>query len=230
MADNSPDNPTTITPTEFAPLDGPIKQQRRGHPIAVAITVALLVAAVALWFLLTARAVSFETTPASATIKLDSALSVKLSDRYLVRPGNYQLEAHAEGYFPLQQSIEVTTDDSQHHKLQLEKKPGHLQLTTSPSGATITIDGETRGQTPVLISDLSPGEHQLHVMAPRHFAHSATVNIIGLDQTQPLNIELEPAWGQLSLNSQPAGAVVLVSGQKRGVTPLTTELLSWGKM
>ena len=219
----------SITPTEFAPLDGPIKQSQRLHPVAIAIAIALLIAVAVLWLLLTARAVFFDITPSDATVTIKSKLLVPLSDSYLLRPGNYTVHATADGYYPLQQNIQVNNADNQRYALQLEKKPGHLQLTSTPDGANITIDGESREQTPALLNNLSPGEHQLQLMAPRYFAKSATVQITGLDQTQQLSVELKPAWGQLTLNSNPSGATVFVSAQKRGVTPLTTELLTWGE-
>ncbi|UTW44137.1 PEGA domain-containing protein [bacterium SCSIO 12696] len=231
MADNPSPHTSqqTIAPTEFTPLDGPIVRRKRVHPVAIAIAVALLVAGVALWFLLTARAVFFDTEPGGVEVEIDASLLFQVSDSYLIRPGTYPVRATAEGYFPLEQDIEVTGDDNQRFALVLEKKPGHLQLNSQPQGATITLNGEPAGTTPALLSDLPAGEHQIQLEAPRHFARSLTVDITGLDKTQDLQAQLDPAWGDLQITSEPAGADVFVSGEKRGVTPLSTELLTWGE-
>ncbi|MGS2724357.1 PEGA domain-containing protein [Porticoccus sp. GXU_MW_L64] len=229
MADHSQQSPQTITPAEFAPLDGPIVRRKRVHPVAIVIAVALLLAAVVLWFLLTARAIFFDPDPAAASVEVEGGLVFQLSDSYLVRPGSYSVRASAEGYHTLNQQIDVSNDDNQRFALSLEKKPGHLQLSSQPPGAEVTLDGQVVGQSPLRLGDLSPGEHQLQLAAPRHFTRSLTVDITGLDQTQELDVSLDPAWGQLQLTSSPAGAEVFVSGEKRGVTPLTTELLTWGE-
>jgi hypothetical protein len=39
--------------------------------------------------------------------------------------------------------------------------PGTLQVTTTPPGARVTVDGKARGVTPLTLSDLSPGRHEV---------------------------------------------------------------------
>jgi hypothetical protein len=41
------------------------------------------------------------------------------------------------------------------------KATGSVQVTTTPAGARVTVDGKPRGVTPVTVSDLSPGNHQV---------------------------------------------------------------------
>ncbi len=218
-----------IAPAEFTPLTKPIKKRRRMRPVTVSIVIALLIAGVAIWYLLSARAVFFDTEPATAQLELDYPLIIRVSDSYLMRSGTYKVKATADGYFDLEQEIIVSDADSQHIPLILKKKPGHLNISTTPDTATIVMDGIELGQTPTVLRDIAPGSHTLELQAPRYFSETLTVDIEGLDKTQTLEHALRQAWGSLSLESTPAGAEVFVSGESRGHTPLTTELLEWGE-
>src|SRR6185369_3775902 len=40
---------------------------------------------------------------------------------------------------------------------------GSLQVRTEPGGARISVDGVARGSSPVVVSDLAPGEHAVVV-------------------------------------------------------------------
>jgi hypothetical protein len=41
------------------------------------------------------------------------------------------------------------------------KAAGSVQVTTTPAGARVTVDGKPRGVTPVTVGDLSPGNHDV---------------------------------------------------------------------
>lgn len=219
----------SISPAEFTPLRGPIKRRRKLRPVAIAVTCALVLAGLVLWFLLSARAIFFDTVPANAQIQIEGAFVFQVSDSYLMHPGSYEISSSAEGYFPATQTIEVSKADSQRFDIVLEKMPGHLELTSTPTGASVTLDGIPRGETPVTIESLSPGAHQLVMSAPRYFKQTLAIDIEGLDKTQSRQVELKPAWGQLTIDSSPKGADVLIAGELRGQTPLTTELLEAGE-
>lgn len=227
---------STIAAAEFKPLEATATtrlQKLRAllfRPVGMIIGLALIVSFLVLGFLLTAKALIVDVEPADAEITIEGGLILPISGNYLLRPGDYTLRATAEGYFPTDMAFRVKEADSQKLELRLQKKPGHLQLTTSPAGATVMVDGESKGQTPLTIDGLSPGEHTLELLAPRHFSLQTQVAIEGLDKTQQLELALAPAWGSLVVTSQPEGATVIVGGETRGVTPLTTELLQQGEM
>jgi len=222
-------NNVSITPAAFEPISAVTKERwapRRSHVVTCS---ALAILGSVLWYLITATAVFFDTTPTNAKVDIDSALVVKLSDSHLMHSGNYPITVSAEGYLTLSTSIEVTDIDSQWFPIELQKKPGHLNLTTTPDNAVITLDDTETGTTPSTIPNISAGSHKLHLNAERYFPKTLEVDIEGLDKTQILQVDLEPAWGNLTLASQPEGAQVFVGEELRGTTPLTTELLQWGE-
>ncbi|MEH6616655.1 MAG: PEGA domain-containing protein [Porticoccus sp.] len=218
-----------IAPVEFTPLEGEIQRSTFTlQPIAILTGLALLICLLVLWFLLTAKSVIISIDPATAELRLEGGITFELADHYLIRPGEYQLIATSEGYQDLTQSFIVSEDDNQLLPLALEKKPGHLQITTNPADAEIWVDGQQVGISPMTVTPLSPGGHQLEIRAPRYYIHQSNVDIEGLDHNQTLNVDLDPAWGQIQLNSIPPNAVVTINNKPRGHTPLTTELLTTG--
>ena len=222
--------PQTIEPATFVPLgETTVGRHFTIKPLTGIIAAALLVSGLILGFLFTAKSVVVQVSPASADLSISGGITFKLADHYLIRPGDYRISATAEGYLPFQQAFSVGPDKHQLLELAMAKKPGHLDLTSTPAGAEVLINGEPAGTTPLTVRDLPPGDHQLIVQAPRYSPAKDTVTVIGLDRTQSLAVTLAPAWGQVRLSSKPSGAEVIVEGESRGRTPLVTELLAKGE-
>ena len=216
-----------IKPAKFEPVTAtaskPAISIRKG---SIAIASLLVFFSAIAWFLLTAKAVYIDTNPKESSINIDGGLQFKLADRYLLRPGEYELDISQEGYYPLEQELNVSDEQNQRYTFQLQRLPGHLQVNTgNVSGAEIFVDGTSKGFSPTLIRDLPHGERQLRVSAERYFPAEETVLIEGLDKEQSLDIQLSPAWADISFSSEPASAEVFNNGELIGKTPLTAEIM-----
>ena len=64
-----------------------------------------------------------------------------------------------------------------------------------------------------------PGEHRLHLNAPGYQPLDTRIQVARGSQ-QTFHFSLEPLPGELSISTQPEGAVVHVDGEERGQTPL----------
>lgn len=216
----------TIQPAKFEPPKassrGPAIKFRTGAVITGA---ALLFSIGIAWFLLTGKAVYIETTPAGAEIDIDGGLKLRLADRYLLRPGDYRLRIRAEGYHPLETTLTVSEEQNQEYRFELSRLPGHLAVTSEPSGAGVFLNGEQRGKAPITVRDIPHGRHTLRIQAERYLPHEEEIEIEGLGRTQQYSIGLKPAWAEVTLESSPAGAQVYVDDELAGITPLTTEIL-----
>ena len=105
---------------------------------------------------------------------------------------------------------------------------GTLLVQTNPSGATVEVDGQPRGVTPLTL-DLSPGRHTLK-LANEGNVRSMPITIVAGGQVSQL-IELPRAsslLGELQVRTEPAGAQVTVDGHVYGRAPLTVEGLAPG--
>lgn len=201
---------------------------RRAIPITptrVVLSVLGVVTLAVLWFIFTAISVGVVTEPATAAIDIRGKLfAVPLAGRYLLRPGEYELHATAAGFSPGSNKIVVTQDPNQSFAIKLEKLPGKLTIDV-PATAQLTIDGEPSGEAPGEF-ELKPGKHTIGIAAERYQVFSGEVDIEGGGKAQTLKPELVPAWAEVTVSSEPAGAQVLVGGEARGVTPLTTQIMA----
>jgi hypothetical protein len=104
---------------------------------------------------------------------------------------------------------------------------GSLFVQSTPPGVPVFVDGVERGHTPAHVS-LAPGAHILELRGrgvPRVIP--LTVNA-GAEVSQYLEFADTPETGQMAIQSEPAGAKVLVDGVVRGVAPLTITDLAPG--
>lgn len=211
-----------ISPVDFTPLSKNGKSSSRSRQWLWPLTgICVLTTFAALWFLSTARAVVLEVVPSTATVNIDGGFRIRLADHFLMRPGNYQLEAKASGYQTHQQALLVDRRENQRHRIALARLPGHLNIETLPAGAIATIDNKVLGSTPVSAKQLSPGEHQLTLRHPRYLPAQHIIDIEGLDRTQSLEVKLEPAWGSILIASEPSGASIRIADEQQGLTPAT---------
>ncbi len=214
-----------IRPTAFSPASGVAEKQAfKLKPAKVAIGAALFVSALLVLFLFTAKAVVLHTTPKS-NLSVSGGLSFKLAEHYLLLEGDYSLQATAKGYEPLEEVISIGSEQNQTLSFELKKLPGHLIINTDGVDGNIWIDEQLSGKTEQEIRDISAGEHTLRIDAARYQIHEQTVDIIGLDQQQSLDISLRPAWANISFSSTPEQAELYADGVLMGQTPLTVELM-----
>jgi len=219
-----------IQPVEFHPQRSGGRRRRRVRPAAL-LTVLVLAALTAVaGFLFAARSVEvqIEPTPDLATLRgrgLTTRWTPRLGGRHLALAGTYTVHAEKEGFFPLEETVEVTAEPHQTFTFRLEPLPGLLEISTVPVRDTeVLVDGESVGTTPLEPVPIPPGEHEIRLRAPRHQDFVTTLEIEGSDVRQVLRAELVPAWAPVTFRSRPVGAEVRVDGTPVGTTPLTAEL------
>jgi len=112
---------------------------------------------------------------------------------------------------------------------------GEVSLTTDPHGASVLINGETRGVTPFQQADLALGSYVIRLekqgfktveqsLELTHDHPKATIGPITLER-----VPVRAARGMLALESSPVGASVLIDGKPAGVTPLPRFQVAPGK-
>lgn len=176
-----------------------------------------------LWFIFTAISIGVTTNPVASQIDIDGTLpAFAVGGRYLVRPGDYRISATHAGYSPGQRPIKVSADPNQNFALQLQKLPGTLRIVV-PETTQVAIDGKPAGEAPGEF-ELAPGKHDIALSSPRYQLFTGSVDIEGLGKLQSWGPTLIPNWGDVTVTSEPAGAQLLVNGEARGVTPLTTQI------
>jgi len=122
---------------------------------------------------------------------------------------------------------------------------GRLLLRTTPSGASVTVDGVARGVTPLALRDLELGSRTITVTRPGYIAEDHRVVLTAARPSRSLELRLASAsaaagrsgetspkpaaaTGTLVVESRPSGAAVVIDGKPRGTTPLTIDALAPG--
>jgi formylglycine-generating enzyme required for sulfatase activity len=140
----------------------------------------------------------------------------------------HPVSAEADGYHALSTTIEVTGERTQEVELVLEPLPGRLDVRSALDDIEVFIDGDAAGSAPGLVEDIPRGPHIFEFRKYRYFSLQQEIEIEGLGRSQSVEVDLEPAWGQMQISSVPEGADVLIDGLRVGNTPLTTEVLETG--
>jgi formylglycine-generating enzyme required for sulfatase activity len=193
-------------------------------PTRIVLTFVSLIVAAVLWFIFTAVSISVHVDPSAAKAHVNGGIVVPLGDRFLLRPGKYEVRAQFPGYVPGHMTAQVTDATGQQFALALQKLPGKLRIET-PEAAQVMIDGKAAGSAPGEI-EVPPGKHTIAIASERYQPFTTTLDIEGAGKTQSFKPQLVPNWAVVNVTSEPVGAEVLVDGQPRGVTPLDTEVLA----
>jgi len=219
--------PAAIEPSAFEPLSVAVDKPRRGpSPWRwILLTTAVVFIAI-MGFLLSAKSVQIIVqAQTSADIALSGGLYLPFGDRYLLHSGEYQVTATAMGYHPLHSTVTVTDADSQIVELVLQPLPGRLSVNSQPFGAKVLIDGDLIGETPLSNVPVEAGEHSLRILGMRYLPLEQNLQVTGRNIQQHLEFVLEPAWAEITVDSLPQGATVLVDGEAAGTTPVVLEIL-----
>jgi formylglycine-generating enzyme required for sulfatase activity len=219
-----------IAPISFKPsapdaFGGPARLPS-GRTLGIAAAFAVL--AVAGWFAFTAKSVALQIEPVPAVLELPGTFfKVKVGERFLLRSGTHQVAAELPGYYPLDAKIEVGALADQKFELALTKLPGIVTIATTPEvGAEIVLDGMPAGVTPVTGLELPPGAHRVELRAPRYQPDVREIEVQGGGEVETFDVALAPDWAVVSVESDPAGATVLVDGVEAARTPADVEILS----
>lgn len=104
-------------------------------------------------------------------------------------------------------------------------QPGTMDLQSVPGGASVTVDGNYRGTTPLVISGLSPGTYAV-TFAKSGYVDLSTQVIVQAGGNSEAVATLQPKTGTLAVNSTPSGARVQLDGAFAGLSPVVLENIS----
>ena len=159
-----------------------------------------------------------------------------------VPEGELIVEARQAGYMPVSHTLHAERGDVHDLTLRMTRVRGRIEITSEPSGARVTHDGEDAGTTPLAL-DVEGGVHTLGIAHPGHATRTDTVEITHdapavqrhyrLAQARArVSFELSPDGGALTVDDRAAAAEIdLAAGvahrvryTKPGYAPQETEL------
>jgi len=97
-------------------------------------------------------------------------------------------------------------------------RPVSLAVNSIPANATVKVDGEERGSTPVSIDLTTGSTYRIELI--RHGFKTHIQDLPIARDTEPLEIMLEEVQGVLKVASYPSNAIVRLDNREVGPTPL----------
>jgi serine/threonine protein kinase len=101
------------------------------------------------------------TNPQGAIVFVDGVQRGQTPAQVPLDPGQHTVEIRADGQTRTV-PVAITAGATVSQYLELPKtkaQSGQLQVSSDPSGARVSVDGQPRGTSPLIVSDLTPGDH-----------------------------------------------------------------------
>jgi formylglycine-generating enzyme required for sulfatase activity len=180
------------------------------------------------YLLFSAKSIQFEVDPPGPDgFDIEGGwFRLPVGDRVLLRKGNYTVNVQKKGYFDVKQTFIVGDEPSMTLELRMRKKPGRLHVHVEPPvDAIVTVDESRIGKAPFGPVELEPGEHAIKIESERFLPFRSMIDIPGLDRDEVYRVQLVPRWAEVTVESEPPGARILVGDAEVGVTPAVIELV-----
>lgn len=142
--------------------------------------------------------------------------------------GSNHLKLTKAGYQDWTKDIVVSSAKTIEVHAELKPEPGSISISSSPSGATIYLDGKEKGHTPNTINDISLGSHTIKIT--RTGCEDVTKYVkVTTGKTTSVSVDLAPIFATIEVSSIPYGAQVYLDDAYKGTTPLTINQVTFGK-
>ncbi len=197
-----------------------------------------------LFYLFTSKAVEINTMPTDAKVSVSGGFfpHLKISGRFLLRPGEYKTNYSRPGYYPSNLDIKINKESSQVIDIKLKKTPGIITFTTRPD-VDFELYLEGKRSTPSICEDveisleecrhnwlglgaiLAAGTRDVELRFEKYFPIKEQLVINGMGEEQEFIFDLEPAWADVQIDTKPSGAEIFIDSKNVGLTPLDLDLI-----
>ena len=183
--------------------------------------------------------IAFSSEPPGADVLINgSSRGVTPVQVDQIPSGEIEVLLQREGYAPHREKLVLKAGDTVRVEARLVMTPGALSVVAQPEAARIYVDNEFRGETPVSLTGLKPGEYRLRAERRGFEADARTVQVRA-GETTTEEFRLQKNSGVLVLVTEPPGVKVFVDGEEKGETvpsaaalvseALTVDLLARGE-
>ncbi len=155
--------------------------------------------------------------PDRAQVKLNDSPVGDTPYHARLEQGKYKVTVVKAGYSIFEQTVLVNRDREAVVSAKMEPLPGNLNLTTVPSGASVSINGKDYGSTPLKVSALPRGRYKVEFRKAGFDPVSIEIDLAG-GQTVERNLVLNSSTGQLDFVTYPPGVTVYLDGRLKGAT------------
>lgn len=165
---------------------------------------------------------SVSARPASSRILIDGVAVGTGRFEGPVSGGRHDVRIEAENHEPHVRTIDLETDNLDLGTIELSPNPARISLTSSPSGATVLVDGRFQGSTPLEFTLPAGKEYGISVRKARQ-GTAADVLTPAPGARITRHYELSDVLYRAEVVANMT-AEIAVNGQPRGSTPLSVEV------
>lgn len=149
-----------------------------------------------------------------------------------VLAGKHRVSVQMDGYTTYSTTVQAESGERRDVQVTLnsETPGGTIQVSTSPSGARVTLDGMDARTAPATYANVAPGMHMVVATQDGYepLSRSVQVNSGQTAQASLTLIRVSPSVGAARILSVPIGADIYLDGVYRGSTPITIGNLATG--
>jgi len=99
-----------------------------------------------------------------------------------------------------------------------EEPTGGIHVNSTPSGATIFLDGEDTGyETPYTLTGIEVGSHSVVVEKEGYVQPDERWVMVGANQITEVEFNLTPITGKIAVSSVPTNASIILNGEATGL-------------
>ncbi len=158
-----------------------------------------------------------DSSPQGAQVYVDGELSGRTPVQLVLGEGVHDVELRLEGYEPYRARVQIRAGQTTRLSPRLIAlvRTGTLEVTSTPDGAEVYVDGSYRGRTPLAL-ELDAGVHSVEVRLDGYNSYKARVHLRA-GETARLHARLASSKATLDLSVN-AEAQVFLDGYFLGKT------------
>ncbi len=152
--------------------------------------------------------------------------SFKIGGRYLLRSGEYEISILNEGYVSVNKgNLIIDDNESQDRMFVLSRLPGKVVFIMTPDVdfKLYVDDSEVSKTTPETL--VSAGNRKIEIRFDRYFPIEKEIFVKGKGEIQEYSFDLDPAWADVSISTEPDGVSIYNGDERLGNTPSTVQLI-----
>lgn len=188
--------------------------------------------------------IALKVTPADATVELDGrAVPLGAPSVIPLLAGPHTVAASRLGYRAETRTLSVEAGTRIDVPLELRRTSAVLSVVTEPAGVEVFVNSVSRGTTeartgpngppsntsrPLLITDLNLGFYSLEFRRPCFLPDTRRLQVEQLADIDMSSIVLKPAVAEVTVESEPVGASVMLDGEAVGNAPIVLQTVCEG--
>lgn len=169
---------------------------------------------------------SFTTSPAGADVLVDGELFGTTPLNADILQGRRDVTLKLVGHKAWQEDFDVIAgEDFIIPEVELEPADGLVFIQSTPSGASVTIDGEFQGLTPLEVS-LTPNEDHQASFFKNGYHPGNTAIRTSPNEEREISFQLNPVLATVQVITEPTDAELYIDGELLGPANQTLELMA----